>query len=182
MKHHLIKTALFAVLAIVCTINASAQAYEQGGKQLNVGIGLGSTLTGSGLSSTVPPLGISFEYGLKEKISIGGYLGYAGAKSESFGWKWTYNYIVFGARGSYHFATSDKLDPYVGAIIGYNAASVSVEKPAGYTGPDLAAASAGGVIIGGHLGARYMFTDQLGAFGELGYGIAFLQLGVTAKF
>jgi hypothetical protein len=85
-------------------------------------------------------------------------------------------------KSSYHFSTSDKLDPYVGAIIGYNIASVTAEKPAGYVGPDLPEASAGGFIIGGHLGARYMFTDKLGAFGELGYGIAYLQLGVTAKF
>jgi outer membrane protein W len=177
-----IKTALLVAVAAGCTLTANAQAYEQGSKQLNVGIGLGSTLTGSGLKSTIPPIGLSFEYGLKEKISVGGYLGYAGASQETFGWKWTYTYIVVGARGSYHFATTDKLDPYVGVLLGYNAASVKAEKPAGYTGPDLPSASAGGVIVGGHLGARYMFSDKIGAFGELGYGIAYLQLGLTAKF
>jgi hypothetical protein len=177
-----IKTALLAAVAAVCIMNANAQVYEQGAKQLNLGIGLGSTLSGSGLKSALPPLGVSFEYGLKEKISVGGYLGYASATQETFGWKWTYNYVIVGARGSYHFAGSDKLDPYVGLLVGYNVASVKAEKPSGYTGPDLPAASAGGVIIGGHLGARYMFTDKIGAFGELGYGIAYLQLGLTTKF
>lgn len=165
----------------------SAQNYEQGSKLLNVGIGLGSTFTAAGLNSTLPPIGLSLEYGLTDKISVGGYLGYAGASQEVptfFGtWKWNYSYIIVGARGSYHFDLGvDKLDPYIGALVGYNVASVTSEKPAGYTGPELTGAAAGGVVIGGHLGARYMFTEKIGAFAELGYGVAYLQLGLAAKF
>ena len=32
------------------------------------------------------------------------------------------------------------------------------------------------------LGARYFFTENVGAFAELGYGISNLNLGVTFKF
>ncbi|MBW7845504.1 MAG: porin family protein [Bacteroidia bacterium] len=179
---------LFTVVSLLAagTFGASAQSYEQGSSQLNIGLGLGSTLSGAGFSTTIPPIGISYEYGLKEKISVGGYLGYAGSSNTvtypSGDWKWNYNYIIIGARGSYHFATSDKLDPYAGVLLGYNAASTSVTKPAGYTGPDITAASAGGLVYGFHLGARYYFTDKIGAFGEIGYGIAWLNLGLTMKF
>lgn len=188
MKKHLTKLTLMASLLIMSMSNTEAQVYEKGSSQLNAGIGLGSTLTGSGFKSTIPPIGVSFEYGFHDKISVGAYAGYAGASNEitSFGgtWKFNYSYIVIGARGSYHFdfLDTDKFDPYAGVIIGYNIASSSVEKPSGYTGPDITAASAGGVIIGGHLGMRYHFNEKIGVFGELGYGIAFLQLGVTAKF
>lgn len=187
MKKLVVKALILAGLAFPA-LNADAQIYEQGGSQLNIGIGIGSTFTGAGLKTTIPPLGISYEYGFKEKISGGVYLGYAGASQEvaTFGgtWKWSYNYILLGARGSYHFdfLDTDKFDPYAGLLLGYNVASVSVEKPAGYTGPDLTAASAGGVVLGGHLGLRYHFNEKLGAFGELGYGVAFLQLGLTARF
>lgn len=188
MKTSFLKTTLVAALFATTSLTSTAQVYEEGSKILNVGFGLGSTITGSGFKSTIPPIGASFEYGIKEKISVGGYVGYAGASYEqaTFGgtWKWNYSYIIVGARGSYHFdfLDTDKFDPYVGVMLGYNAASVKVEKPAGYTGPDITAASAGGIIYGGHAGIRYLFTEKIGAFAELGYGIAFLQLGVTAKF
>lgn len=179
---------MIAALAVSALSTANAQIYEEGRGQLNVGIGLGSNLAGSGFSTTIPPIGISYEHGFHEHISGGGYVGYSGANQEltTFGgtWKWNYSYIVIGARASWHFdfLDTDKFDPYAGVMLGYNIASVSVEKPAGYTGPDIAAASAGGVVIGGHLGMRYHFNEKLGAFAELGYGIAVLQLGITAKF
>lgn len=183
MKKTLTKIAVAIVMAAGISTSGMAQAYSQGDNLLNVGLGIGSNLSASGLTQTLPPIGISYEKGIKDKISVGGYVGMAGASSESFGWKWTYSYIVVGARGSYHFSMSnDKFDPYVGLMAGYNAASVTVTKPAGWAGPDIAAASAGGVIFGGHIGARYYFTEKIGAFAELGYGIALLNVGVTAKF
>jgi hypothetical protein len=43
------KTALLVAVAAVGILNVKAQAYEQGKAQLNVGLGLGSTLSsGSG--------------------------------------------------------------------------------------------------------------------------------------
>jgi outer membrane protein W len=133
------------------------------------------------LKSGIPPIGLSFEYGFTEKISAGAYLGYSSASQElGLGTtaKWNYTYTIVGARGSYHFLNSDKLDPYVGAMLGYNIASVTYDGPG--TAPTIASASA--LIIGAHLGARYYFTDKIGAFAELGYGIAYLQLGVAVKF
>ncbi|MES2690630.1 MAG: outer membrane beta-barrel protein [Bacteroidota bacterium] len=183
MKKLLLKISMIAALAVSGLSNTNAQVYEQGKGQLNVGLGIGSTLTATGFNTTIPPIGVSYEYGFHENISGGAYLGYSGADYEFAGYKWTYSYIIVGARGSWHFdfLDSDKLDPYAGLLLGYNIASVSVEKPAGatYTPP---VATAGGVVIGGHLGMRYHFNEKLGAFAELGYGIAFLQLGVTAKF
>src|SRR6218665_978722 len=98
MKNLFAKLTIIAALAALSPLSADAQIYEQGRGQLNVGIGLGSTLTGAGLKSTIPPIGLSYEYGFHEKISGGAYIGYAGASNEltTFGgtWKWNYNYIV----------------------------------------------------------------------------------------
>lgn len=182
MKMNLKKIALVIALATAGTFGANAQCYDAGNKLLNVGVGLGSTLSASGINSTLPPIGLSFEYGFTEKVSGGAYVGYSSASADvGFGStaKWNYTYTIVGARGSYHFLTSDKLDPYAGAMLGYNIASVTYDGP-GTAPTTLASASA--VIIGAHLGARYYFTDNIGAFAELGYGIAYLQLGVAAKF
>ena len=183
-----ITTKLFIASAIVfSTLNAaSAQGYEQGDKLLNVGVGFGSTFLASGLKSTLPPVGLRFELGVTDKISAGAYMGYAVASHEMAAaggnWEWKYSYVIIGARGSYHFVLTEKLDTYAGAMLGYNKASVTVTKPEGYAGPELPSAEAGGMIWGGHVGARYMFSEKIGAFGEVGYGIAVLNLGVTAKF
>jgi hypothetical protein len=43
-------------------------------------------------------------------------------------------------------------------------------------------ASYGGLILGGQLGARYYFNPSVAVFGEVGYGIGYLTLGVAKKF
>lgn len=180
MKTSFLKTTVVAALFATTAFTTNAQVYEQGSKILNVGLGIGSTFVGTGLESTLPPIGASFEYGVTDKISAGAYLGYAAAKQDVPFWgEYKYTYLIMGARGSYHFELldTDKFDTYAGLMLGYNKASVKIDKAGAPAG-----ATAGGFLVGGHLGLRYMFTDNLGAFAELGYGIAYLQLGVTAKF
>ncbi len=172
------------IAAIALSIGLSAQTYSEGDNLVNIGFGLGATfVTGS---STIPPLSASFEHGFTDKISAGGLIGYSGSKEEfaAFGGTWTYkySYIIVGARGSYHFFSTDQIDAYGGAFLGYNIGNSKVTYDG--TGNNLiqpAAANVGGVAYGLHVGGRYYFSDSFGAFGELGYGISYLTLGVTMK-
>lgn len=174
---------LFSAIALMTTLQSSAEV----GNYLNLGVGIGSNFLAAGAKSSLPPLSLSYEHGLFKHISIGALVGYAGATIETptIGgtWKYKYSYILVGARASYHFLVKvPKLDPYVGLIAGYNVGSVTTESPAGYTGTFTPpSVSAGGVLIGGHLGAHYMFANRIGAFAEVGYGVSFLTLGLTAK-
>ncbi len=43
-------------------------------------------------------------------------------------------------------------------------------------------ASATYVRIPGFVGARYNFTDKFGALAELGWGIAYFNIGISYKF
>lgn len=182
-----ISQLISATILTACTVAVlSTDSMAQAGNNLNIGIGLGSTFIASGLDASLPPISIGYEHAFGEKISAGAFLGYAGASYEAPAiggtWKWKYNYILVGARGAYHFNFKvPKLDPYAGLMLGYNVASVSTEKPSGYTGPEIAGAKAGGAVIGGYAGARYMLGNKIGAFAELGYGIAYLTLGVSIK-
>ncbi|MDB5241203.1 MAG: hypothetical protein JWP57_1828 [Spirosoma sp.] len=137
-------------------------------KYLNVGVGLASYY-GGGL-----PLGASFEVDIKDNISVGGSVDYL---RYSYG----YNFIYFGARGSYHLGEllnvqDSKFDPYVGATLGF--------RHSGYAntyGYDYGAYNSG-LFLGAHIGSRYYFGDKVGGFAEVGYGVSALRIGVTAKF
>ncbi|HEX7366922.1 MAG TPA: hypothetical protein VF273_07495 [Pelobium sp.] len=163
---------LLAIVAIATLglTSASAQVYQKGDNLLNLGIGLGG---GFGT-----PIGASFEHGFTENISGGAMVTYSGVTTPGFGGDIKYSYIIAGVRASYHHDFGiENLDTYGGVMLGYNVASVSY--PSAYAGPK---ATAGGVAYSGFVGARYYFTPKLGAFGEVGYGVANLSVGLALKF
>ncbi|MDZ4716038.1 MAG: hypothetical protein SH819_11265 [Cytophagales bacterium] len=171
-----ILTAAVVMMVTLSVISGYAQVFDQGAKQLNLGIGFGGGY-GAG-SSTTPPISGSFEVGITDKISVGGIIGFSGSKQDFGFGSYSYSYLLFGARGSYHFAGSDNTDFYGGAMLAYNNVSTSVS---GGTGFGAVGGSASGIAIGLYVGGRYMFSEKIGAFAELGYSIALVNLGITAK-
>lgn len=183
------KIYVFMLAAIFASLNLAAQdpIFNQGDKVLNLGIGLGSTLySGSYYKSQVPPISVSLEIGVVEdvlekgSIGVGPYLGYSSYKYQYQDWGWKYSNIIIGVRGSFHYPFVDKLDTYAGILLGYNIAS---SKEFGITIPGWDYSySAGGVVYSGFIGARYYIKDSFALMAELGYGIAYLTLGVALNF
>jgi hypothetical protein len=186
------KKVVITLFAAFLAFNLSAQdnMLTKGEKVLNLGIGLGSTLyTGSGYTSSIPPISASFEVGVKDdvldvgSIGVGGYLGYASSKWEYtyFGGNWGYKYtnFILGARGSFHYPLVDKLDTYTGLMLGFNVVSAKefgdIDPLYNYS------ASSSGLIWSWYAGGRYYFTEKLAVMAEVGYGIAWLNLGVALK-
>lgn len=159
---------------------SSGGASPTGSKFLNLGVGLGAYYAG-GL-----PLGASFEVGLKDaldgNLSVGGFVDYARYGYRSYGYRWNYTFIYLGARASYHAGeilgvTNAKFDPYAGVSLGYRASRYKDND--GYYGSYYNPYGSS-VFFGGHIGARYLFSERLGGFAEVGYGVAALKLGLTA--
>lgn len=187
MKKYLLIFTM-SLLGFCATIQAQDEGgFTKGSVDFNIGVGIGATFYDGTAKASLPPIGASLEFGITEKISVGGYIGYSSATSEfSFvdftgsgttTYDWTYSYTIVGVRGSYHFAVNNsKLDPYAGVMLGYNVASVDLD---GFGG---ASPSVGGLAYSAYLGARYRFSEKIGVFAELGYGIAYLQLGLNVKF
>lgn len=185
---------ILALIAFVLLIGTSiqetnAQYFSVGDKVVSAGIGLGSTLyTGSGYKVGIPPIAITGEYGFKDDIGpgvigIGGILGYNTTKYE-YGWtgysySWKYTSIIIGARGTYHMELVDELDTYGGIGLYFNSVSSKYTGDNTYVGNYSAVGSKLGFSI--FAGARYYFKDNLAVFGELGYSIAYLTLGVSMK-
>lgn len=178
---------VFVILLIpMAFLKAQDPTFVKGDKVLNLGIGFGNTLySGSYYKSQIPPLSASFEVGVvdnvieKGVIGVGGYLGYSSSKYEYSGYGWKYSNIIIGARGNFHYPLVNKLDTYTGLLLGYN---ISSAKEFG-TFPGFGfSASSGGVVWAWFVGGRYYFKDTFAVMAELGYGVAYLNLGVALKF
>jgi len=174
----IIMKKLLLITAVVCLslgqLNAQEPTFVKGDKVLNVALGLGNTLyTGTHYKGQIPPLSGSLEFGVvdniideKGVIGVGPYIGYSSYKWEYLDWGWKYSNLIIGAKGNLHYPFVDKLDTYVGLLLGYNVAS-SKEFGVSIPGYDYSY-SAGGITWAGFVGARY-------------YGIAYLNIGVALK-
>lgn len=177
MKKILSSLFLVALLAFSAQ-NAMAQ-YQQGDKLLNVGIGLGGYYNyggyyggsyGGGGGAT---LGGSFEYGFTDQISAGAQIDFY---SRNYG-RFRFSSIPIALRGSYHVnellnLNNEQIDLYGGLQLGYVVESTNL-------GGDY---RNGRSLFGVHIGGRYYFKPNLGAFAEVGYGVAAVKLGVAFKF
>jgi len=178
------KKVLVTILVLFFVSSLSfGQVYKKGVTNLNAGVSIGGFAGGYG-TSDFPPISLGLQFGIHEKISVGGIVGYSSSSYDYGSWfgndySWTYRYILVGARGEYHFIDLDvkDVDVYGGLTIGYNI--VSVSEPTGFSGSYSVGASY--LFYGFHAGARYMFSPKIGVFGELGYGIGYITLGLNVK-
>jgi hypothetical protein len=185
LKTTIMKMKLFFAVAGLLALSSATfaqKAYQEGSNVINAGIGLGATYWGSGYSNGVSLVG-SYEHGVTDNISVGGILGYSHSSFSGTSSGVPFNYsatgILIGARGSYHFLTTDQIDPYAGADLGY----VIVSSSSSNNNVTYNSAKGSGLGFGIHGGVRYYFNPGLGVFGELGIGSFYiLALGVSFKF
>jgi hypothetical protein len=147
---------IIMILSLVAISEMALAQHSAGDKNLNVGLGLGSVFaTGN---TTIPPIGASFEVGIKDEISVGGYIGYSASELEynfgtTFNGAYKYSYTIIGVRGSYHkdFLGNPKIDTYGGLMLGWNVSSVKWDG----TGSPAAGVSAGGLSYALYVGGPW---------------------------
>ena len=187
-KRNLFIVALF--LISFATVNA--QIFKKGDLVGNLTIGIGNALYSGGLTgatSSIPPISVSVEYGIldnvadKGSIGLGGIVGYTSSTWDysdvGYTWKEKASDFVIGARGSFHYPFVDKLDTYAGLALVADVRSWS-ESGTAFSGYS-ANASQTYIRLPGFVGARYYFTDKFAVLGEIGWGIAYLNLGIALK-
>jgi hypothetical protein len=182
--------AVTLITGFTAKVSAQEKDFEDGTNIIHAGLGLG--MAGMYYDTSIPPLTVSFDRGIfinEIPLSFGLIAGIAQSTysqtvgTEEFNYKYTY--FIFGVRGAYHFDFGiEKFDPYAGITIGYNIVKFSADFPAGYEAiAELIEDEAISFFLWGfEIGGTYYFTPKLGAYLELGYGVAMIRLGVALKF
>ena len=186
------KIAFISILLSAIFTNTNAQTFSKGTTLVNAGLGLG-WYNYDYAATSFPAISLSMEKGVYEIPDIGiisagaifewknAYYNYSSFYlTQSYTQKWNWNDYVFGARAALHITAIhvDKLDVYGGLAIGIRIEtshikdnSINLESSSSTTTPLFA-------LYGG---ARYNLTEKIAAFGEMGYGLGYLTLGVSYK-
>jgi hypothetical protein len=174
--------ALFSLLCIWGMVpqDVNAQAFENGDKVLNLGLGFGGR---GDLGFGTPSFGASFEVGIIETgdfgvVGVGAYAGYrSGNYSVFLNDDYKVSTLVVAPRGTFHVTAIEveKLDVYAAIELGLAFVTVKVPGFSNTSSTDFEPS----LIVG----ARYYFSDNIGAFAELGLnGFAGFGLGVSFRF
>ena len=164
---------LAAIFAISSFSFAQNGAFNNGDKLLNIGVGLNSYYSGGS------PLGASFEFGITDDISVGANIDFLSNNYKGYKFRAFY----FGVRANYHFnelleINNDQVDLYGGITIGHRSFSWTDN----VYGNSLGKTYESGTYLGLMIGGKYYFSDNIGAFLELGAGGATnARIGVAFK-
>ncbi len=178
-------------LFVFGTTISFGQSFDKDTQVVAIGVGLGSSLGSFNYSSQIPAISLQYERGMWEAgdvgvISLGGYVGYKGFSQKtavgSFEATSKWNYTIVGVRSAFHYhgIDNDNIDLFGGVMFSYNILNYSYEDNSGSTPISSGNfGSSAGLTI--YVGGRYYFSENIGGFAELGYGVSYLNLGLVFK-
>jgi hypothetical protein len=191
----IIITTFIALTAILNPVISSSQAFHEGDKILGFGLGFGSSLGGYTYGSSIPAISAFYEQGNwtvggPGVISLGGYIGYKSFTYDenpyynySFHEKW--NYTIIGIRSAYHYTGLDSKDwdVYGGLMLSYNIVNYSyTSNPPNPAYDNYYTGSYGSYLgLSLYIGGRYFVSEKVALYAELGYGVAYFNLGAALK-
>lgn len=182
-------------LALAMTFQLAAQQpvrMKKGDFELSAGIGLVSTFAADRGTTIVPPISARMVYRLSDNFSLGAYAATSTTQSNKISRldgsveHFENQFTLLGLRAAAHSNRFDNWDIYGGVMVGYNIPNVTRTQTVGpdtpkdaVEGPSFTRPATNQMTFSGFVGASYLFNKKLGAFGEVGYGISLLNLGIT---
>jgi hypothetical protein len=185
------KFLIIAFLSI--TSGVSAQEFAVGTNVISGGLGFGGYYGSYKYSSQSPSISLQYERGIwpidgPGVISLGGFAGFKTYKYDynfgQFNYKEKWNYTVLGLRSAYHYTGLDvkNLDVYGGLMLSYNILSYSYSDNDPFDNNSRSGNYNSRLGLTLYVGGRYYLTDNLAGFMELGYGVAYVNLGLAYRF
>lgn len=194
MKKLFYLVAVVLITALILPMNANAQGSESGeirgfnkGKIVpQIGIGLGTYYYAPGYVGRgfAIPVVFGIEGGVHDYVGVGGYFGAATRRYSYGNGRDRITTLSTGARGTFHFYNmiedltdanlhTDKLDIYVGVLLGYEHNIYSDEDINSFRGR---------FFGGGMVGVRYYPTKCFGIYAEVGRNVlSFINLGAAFR-
>jgi hypothetical protein len=165
-------------------LNSFAPGIEDSKWFINGGVGYGILPNEEDISLLTFSASVEYKLGLANRpLSIGAYFGMAGYDKKTEWYRHEATLTAIGARLSWHFNFLKNLDAYASFTAGY---LVHPQKVEGYIDGKVITSEEhqkGTFLIGAHLGARYFFTNAIGAYVEIGYSaISLASAGLALKF
>jgi hypothetical protein len=181
------KFLLLLIVVVFSLTQLRAQTFKTGDMAGILGVGLG-WYKYDHKSTASPAFSLSIEKGIKDLennavLSIGGIVGF---KHATYAWHpdytWTFNDIIIAARGAIHYDIfkESKIDTYGGMALGLRIRSETIyyydtDEPYGII---KSTPTHYNPLFALYVGGLYYFDDKLAAFGELGYGLGYLTIGL----
>lgn len=204
-KRMKLKLFTLGVISTLYSLSTNAQYFSLDSKHITAGYGVGN-FTQSLLQigeqndyqyryNGVGPFFLKYEYAVAEKMGVGINIAYAQAQAT---YKYTNTYITDGSqlleetldwksysvllRFNMHFGENEKVDPYWGIGAGYRDAKWSgfnndPQKPYDNT----RISNPLNVGFETTFGCRFLFSEGIGGYVEVGFAKAVLQFGLTFK-
>lgn len=126
-------------------------------------------------------LGVGGVFGFSRTTVKEHWLWWNGSQNEWVDDKSKYTSVIIGARGTYHFYGTDKLDCYGALGFGYSIGlyhHTTTNSNASWRSGRYGNAGLYETLV---IGARYYFNEHIGVYGEAGWDAALLQLGIAIK-
>jgi hypothetical protein len=192
MKNKTLLSLAFFLITLQFT-NAQSQQFKEMKHpyfEASASIGLVPTFVKDISSSEIPPIGLTLDYRINRRFSVGIFGGYTKAMSHpdmlNDGKPMTFNtqFSMIGGRFAVHSTKFERWDVYGGMGINYTHSNIDV------IDGDLSKlkkhkhfkTSSGKMMMSAFIGTKYAVTPKVSIFGEVGYGISLINLGVSKRF
>ena len=187
------KLTLLSLIIFAITLQTS---FAQNAKikypyfEVSTRIGLLPTFVKDVAKAEIPAIGIDVDYRINQKFSVGLFGGYTKVMSHpnllGDGKPMTFvnEFSLTGARFAVHSTNLKKWDFYGGMTLAYAHSKINVmegdiEKLKKYKNFK---ESSGKMVFSAFLGAKFLINKDISIFGEVGYGISLLSVGISKKF
>jgi hypothetical protein len=162
----------FIMLMAVCGLSVGmlhAQEMAKGDNLFSAGIGL---VSGWGLNA-------SYDYGIVDTwgpglVTIGGHVGFSRWGHSVLGYNYHISQFALAPRATYRYQIDNKFEVYGVLMLGMVMVQDKDAYRNNYSHTD--------ALFGIRAGGRYMFQPNMSLFAELGYGVTWLNCGLSFAF
>lgn len=192
-----VRVSIIVFLLAATTIHLSAQQVKikLGQVQAGFGIGLVPTYVADATSTIVPPISTQVDVFLSPNFSLGAYVAYSKVNGESvypnagLVEEFVNETWMAGIRTTMHSNDLNDWRVYGGFTIG--ASLPSIDKTVQFLPgeiqrddelPSFSRPGENGFLFSGFVGTRRYITENWSAYGEVGFGISLVNVGLSYKF